>query len=228
MVARLSVTKVSSDDLYLDKLPRATGRAFVYLAELPLLKNTSWYLAGGTALALQVGHRKSVDLDFFIPDAEFNKTSLERSLVATKQWETTYQENGTLYGKLQGAKASFIAYPFFNPSPARIACGNIRILVPEDIAAMKIIAVSQRGRKRDFVDLYWYANNREPLIAVVKRALKQYPGKDHNLPHLVKSLGYFDDAEADPMPELYFSASWKSIKTFFRKEVRSLAEQLLV
>jgi len=59
MVARLSVEKVNPDDLHLDALPRATGRAFLHLAELPLLKDTNWYLAGGTALALQVGHRKS-------------------------------------------------------------------------------------------------------------------------------------------------------------------------
>ena len=228
MVTHLSLKQTNPDDLCLDQLPTAAKNAFLYLAELPLLKNTDWYLAGGTALALQVGHRKSVDLDFFTPSADFDRTSLERTLIATKQWETSYQQAGTLYGKLKGAKASFIAYPFFKPSPARLACGNIRILVPEDIAVMKIIAMSQRGRKRDFVDLYWYALNREPLAAVVKRTPGQYPGQERNLPHIIKSLTYFNDADGDPMPELYFNANWKSIKIFFQKEARKIADELLV
>lgn len=227
MVTNLSLKKIQPENLHLDKLPAATKRAFLYLAELPLLKNTGWYLAGGTALAAQVGHRTSVDLDFFLPHAEFNKTSLERSLTATKQWETTYQENGTLYGKLKGAKVSFIAYPFFKPSHDRIKCGNVRLLIPDDIAVMKIVAISQRGRKRDFVDLYWYSLNREPLIDVVKRTPSQYPGQEHNLPHIIKSLTYFDDADKDPMPQTNFKANWKTIKAFFKKEAEHITQELL-
>lgn len=227
MVAHLSLKQANLADLHLDKLPSRTKNAFLYLAKLPLLKDTDWYLAGGTALALQVGHRKSLDLDFFIPKVEFDTTKLVRALTATANWETTYQEKGTLYGKLKKAKVSFIAYPFFQTSPERLAFGNIRLLVPADIAVMKIIAMSQRGRKRDFVDLYWYARHREPLLAVVKRTPGQYPGQERNLPHIIKSLTYFDDADSDPMPELYFNASWKSIKIFFQKEARQIAEKLL-
>lgn len=227
MVTHLSLKETNPDDLYLGQLPAATKNAFLYLAELPLLKNTDWYLAGGTALALQVGHRKSLDLDFFIPKTEFNKTNLERALVATTHWETTYQENGTLYGKLKKAKVSFIAYPFFRTSPQRVAFGNVRLLVPEDIAVMKIIAMSQRGRKRDFVDLYWYARHREPLIEVIKRAPGQYPGQERNLPHIIKSLTYFDDADSDPMPQTFFRANWKTIKLFFQNEARQITEKLL-
>jgi len=227
MVTHLSLKKAQPESLYLDKLPPATARAFSYLVKSPLLKNTDWYLAGGTALALQVGHRKSVDLDFFLPRAEFDKTSLERSLAATKEWETTYQENGTLYGKLKGAKMSFIAYPFFKPSRAKVKYGNMRVLIPEDIAVMKIIAVSQRGRKRDFVDLYWYCRNREPLVDIIRRTLGQYPGQEHNLPHIIKSLTYFDDADKDPMPQTYFEANWKTIKAFFKKEARAIDAKLL-
>lgn len=228
MVARLSIETINADDLHLDALPRATSKAFLYSAEQYLFSKSGWYLAGGTALALQAGHRKSVDLDFFTAQKTFDREVLIAELDATKKWETSLQREGTLYGTLLKAKMSFIAYPFFEPSPARLAYGNVRILVPEDIAAMKIIAISQRGRKRDFVDLYWYAKNREPIIGAVKRALKQYPGREHNLPHIIKSFAYFDDAESDPMPELYFDATWKSIKMFFKKEARALAEQLLV
>ncbi|MDZ4221368.1 MAG: nucleotidyl transferase AbiEii/AbiGii toxin family protein, partial [Patescibacteria group bacterium] len=106
MVARLSIEKVNPDDLHLDALPRATGRAFLHLAELPLLKDTHWYLAGGTALALQVGHRKSVDLDFFTTQKMFDQEALIAELGATKEWTTSLQREGTLYGTLLKAKMS--------------------------------------------------------------------------------------------------------------------------
>lgn len=212
--------------LYLDRLPTATSRAFLRCVELPLLARGRWYLAGGTALALQVGHRQSVDLDFFTPNLRVRELEPERDLVATGAWRTTYQERGTLYGVFAGAKVSFIVYPFFRPSPKRLHCGHVRILTPEDISAMKIIAISQRGRKRDFVDLYWHCTNREPLGDVFSRALRQYP-QEHNVPHLIKSLAYFTDAESDPMPRCFFSVKWKDIQEYFRREARVLAQRLL-
>lgn len=116
---------------------------------------------------------------------------------------------------------------FFQPSAPRQMCGKVHLLRPADIAVMKIIAISQRGRKRDFVDLYWYGNNREPLSDVISRVPKQYPEQKHNMVHFLKSLTYFDDAEADPMPTLFFDVSWPSIKKFFRHEVPKVAKQLL-
>lgn len=101
------------------------------------------------------------------------------------------------------------------------------MLLPQDIATMKIIAISQRGRKRDFVDLYWYCTHREPLEAVVQRALEQFPGQEHNLPHILKSLVYFDDADGDTMPELFFKANWKTVKTYFQREVPRITHELL-
>ncbi len=145
----------------------------------------------------------------------------------TKEWDTTIRDKGTLYGTFLGAKASFIAYPFFVPSKSMARYGTIKILPPEDIAAMKIVAVSQRGRKRDFVDLFWYCQNREPLETVIRRIIKQYPFHNHNIGHFLTSLVYFDDAEKDPMPRVFFKADWKEIKKFFRKEVPRITKKFL-
>lgn len=60
----------------------------------------------------------------------------------------------TVYGELFSAKISFIAYPFFVPKQKVAEYGSVRILSPLDISVMKIVAISQRGRKRDFFDLY--------------------------------------------------------------------------
>lgn len=220
----MAITAVTPKELHLDILPAATRRAFLYSTTSKLFKNSKWYLAGGTALALQSGHRQSVDLDFFTSQKSFNSTFIEEVL-ASGDWQTTLQRKNTLYGKLLKSKASFIAYPYFVPSNQILKCGNVRILVPQDIASMKIIALSQRGRKRDFIDLYWYCTNREPLTAVLRRALAQYPRTDHNVPHILKSLTYFQDAESEPMPTIFFDASWKKVKKFFQSEGRNAARE---
>ena len=227
MVARVSVKSILPEELYLDQLPAETRQAFLRCISLPLFQSNQWYLAGGTGLALQVGHRQSFDLDFFTPRATFQNFSVERELLATGQWQTTLQEAGTLYGIFMKAKMSLIAYPFFIPGDKRVRCGTIRLLTPEDIAAMKIIAISQRGRKRDFVDLYWYCRHREDLTAVLYRAIKQYPGQEKNLTHLIKSLTYFNDAEQDLMPTIFFTVSWPSIKNFFKREAVKAAQHFL-
>lgn len=220
----MAVATVNSKELHLNILPAATRRAFLYATTSKLFKHSRWYLAGGTALALQVGHRQSVDLDFFTPQKRFDATVVEEML-ASGDWQTTLKRKNTLYGKLLKSKASFIAYPYFAPSKQILRCGNVRILVPQDIASMKIIALSQRGRKRDFIDLYWYCTNREPLTVVLKRALAQYPRTDHNLPHILKSLTYFQDAEGEPMPAVFFDASWEKVKKFFQSEGRNAARE---
>src|SRR3989344_2373993 len=215
MVTAVSLGTLNPEELHTEVLPLGTQRAWNYWQKKSPLDANQWYLAGGTALALQVGHRQSVDLDFFSTQTNFDETELERTLLSTEFWKTTLRRVGTLYGTFKGAKMSFIAYPFFRPSVPLQMCGKIHILRPADIAVMKIIAISQRGRRRDFVDLYWYCNNREPLGDILNRVPNHYPEQKHNLTHFLKSLTYFEDAEADPMPTLFFDVSWKKIKDYF-------------
>lgn len=226
MVSPTDITTISDDQFHLDALPSATREAFFAIRTVDFLHCGQWYLAGGTALALQVGHRQSVDLDFFTPQSTFDDVNLERHLMGTGFWVTTSRDEGTLYGELKEAKMSFIAYPFFQPS-AKVQSGSICVLQPADVAVMKIIAISQRGKKRDFIDLYWYARNRESLLPVIQRVTHSYPGQEHNVPHFLKSLVYFADADEDPMPQLFFKADWKTIKAYFQAEIPKIARELL-
>lgn len=221
------IQKITPQALYLDRMPRATQRAFLSCVELGLLSRDGWYLAGGTALALQVGHRVSVDLDFFTNEKDFDATQIEKELLEQGEWVTTLREKGTLYGLFQGAKMSFIAYPSFHPSDEGVQCRSVRLLTPKDIAAMKIMAVSQRGKKRDFVDLYWLAQHGVSLEDALLGALEQYGNRHHSLPHFLKSLVYFADAVDDPMPEIFFQADWKTVKNYFETTVPLLAKKLL-
>lgn len=212
---------------HLDVLPGATKRALRYLSKQNWLKRSSWYLAGGTALTLQAGHRSSVDLDFFIPQSNFLTSRLLEHF-RDDIWKTDILREGTVYGRLSGAKVSFIAYPFFVAKYPKHSYGAVHVLDGRDIAAMKIVTISQRGRKRDFVDLYWYCLNREPLSVVLGRLREQYPQVSHNYNHIIKSLVYFEDAEDDPMPKIFFRTTWLEIKKFFEREVVKISKEFLL
>lgn len=207
-----------------DILPRATKKALDLLSHKKWLAKSNWYLAGGTALALFANHRQSLDLDFFTSEKSFSVEKLLRNL-ENLEWVSDITEPGTIYGKLCTAKVSFIAYPFFVPKEKPRWYGAVRVLSPRDIAVMKIIAISQRGKKRDFIDLFWYVHHCEQLAEVLKRLPEQYPTVAHDYHHILKSLIFFEDAEADPMPKLFFSADWKTIKAYFRREIPILVKK---
>ncbi|MCX6763558.1 MAG: nucleotidyl transferase AbiEii/AbiGii toxin family protein [Candidatus Moranbacteria bacterium] len=215
-------------DSNLTILPLATKKAFIFLSEQSWLSKSNWYLAGGTALALQAGNRKSVDLDFFTTEKDFNNQGLLNNFSENSGWTTAVNKKNTIYGELFKAKVSFIAYPFFIPKQDFIQFGSINILRPLDIAAMKIIAISQRGRKRDFFDLYWCAKNIEPLENLVKRLKEQYPFVAHDYHHILKSLVYFKDAESDPAPDIFFKADWKEVKDYFKIEVLRITRKIIL
>ncbi len=210
-----------------ETLPSHTKKALDFVSRAEWLKKSTWYLAGGTALALQAGNRKSLDLDFFTEEKNFNEKKLIAHFVDNADWQTDVEDTGTVYGQLFKCKMSFIAYPFFLPKQEPLWHGFVRVLNKTDIAVMKITAISQRGRKRDFFDLYWCANNVESLEQIIKRLKVQYPSVAHDYHHILKSMVYFEDAESDPEPEIYFDASWKKVKTFFKKEIPIIAKEIM-
>lgn len=210
-----------------ETLPDQTKKALDFLSGAQWLKESSWYLAGGTALALQVGHRKSFDLDFFTKEKNFNEKQLISYFANNKDWQTDVEEKNTIYGQLLQSKTSFIAYPFFIPKQEFLWYGSVRVLNKIDIAVMKITAISQRGKKRDFFDLYWCAKNLEPLEEIIKRLPAQYPLVAHNYHHILKAMVYFEDAESDPEPEIFFEARWEEIKLFFDREIPIITKNLL-
>lgn len=210
---------------HIEALPSNTKKALDFLAKQVWLERSGWYLAGGTALALLAGHRSSVDLDFFTPK-KFNNNLL-LNYFKSADWQTDINAEGTIYGTLMGSKVSFIFYPFFRPAIKPLTYGFIKILESTDIAVMKIIAISQRGRKRDFFDLYWCVKNIAPLKEFILKLKTQYPSVAHDYHHILKSLIYFTDAENDPMPKLNFIAGWPQVKNFFTNEVPKITKEII-
>lgn len=223
----MDITSSDNINLHLDILSVKTRKALDFLSREAWLAQTNWYLAGGTALALQVGHRKSVDLDFFTHDKDFNSDELLEHFMSGQDWLTDINRKNTIYGELFGAKVSFIAYPFFVSAEEPVLFGSIKILKPADIAVMKIIAISQRGKKRDFFDLYWLAHHGESLEKTIPKLKSQYPFVAHDYHHILKSLVYFEDAESDLAPETNFKASWQDVKKYFIDQVPLITKKLI-
>ena len=202
-------------------------KALDFLSTQKWVSESGWYLAGGTALALQAGNRKSVDLDFFTTEKSFVTKFFLSYFKSDENWKTEVDEPSTIYGTLFNAKVSFIAYPFFVPKKQFVEYGFVKVLDKTDVAVMKIVAISQRGKKRDFFDLYWCAKNLEPLENIIKRLPEQYPSVAHDYHHILKSLVYFEDAENDPEPVIFFDADWEKVKSFFQKEIPIITKKLM-
>ncbi len=94
-----------------------------------------------------------------------------------------------------------------------------------DIAAMKLIAASQRGSKKDFIDLYMIEQNGLTLASIIKSLPEKYPNTSINYYHIIKSLVYFDDAELEPMPRMLVELEWGTTKDFFVQKQKSLLEE---
>jgi predicted nucleotidyltransferase component of viral defense system len=150
-------------------------------------------LVGGTALSLQIGHRKSVDLDLFSPN-DFQALDILHHLVEEGyEPNVLFSQKQTLIAEIEGIKVDFIRfkYPF---AEAIISTEGIRLANIKDIASMKIDAITGRGRKKDFCDLYFLLQ-RFSLTEIMEWYAHMY--KHSTLFHVYKSLTWFEDADLD-------------------------------
>ena len=168
-----------------------------------------FYLAGGTALALQLGHRQSIDLDWF-SRLEFSNQQLKERLSAIGGLTLVNEEPGTLNGLLDDVRVSFLRYGYKQLFPL-IPFGKINLADERDIAAMKISVASSRGGRKDFIDLFFLLKkyNFEELLIFFEQ---KYKNIEYNKLHILKSLTYFDDAETEPMPKMLIQTDWPTVK----------------
>lgn len=184
-----------------------------------LAREKGFYLAGGTGAALQLGHRRSDDLDFF-SRAEFEVAPLIGLLEARGRFTLSSTARCTVHGLFEGVKVSFLGYPYpllFPLVQAACPLADLR-----DIAAMKLSAIAARGSRKDFIDLFVIAREVAPLPALLQVFEQKFAGTGYNLYHLLKSLTYFADADAEPMPFMLRPISWPEVKKFFEARVREL------
>lgn len=198
-------------------IPAPTESTLRTLRDARLLDR--FYLAGGTGLALQFGHRLSLDLDFFFPE-QFDEEALLQRVQTLARFALVAKAPHTLHATVGPTKVSFLgyAYPVLYPLNSFL---DVSVADPRDIACMKVSAIASRGTKRDFIDLYVCAQ-RYGLKEVLRMFEGKYAQTHYSRIHILKSFTFFSDAEKDPMPHMLTTLEWGTVKQYFRREVPRL------
>ncbi len=203
-----------------------TRESLERLSKLALFQRA--YLAGGTALALQLGHRHSHDLDFFTPEEFDERIAIQQIAQALPDFTLERQDWRTILGFIGDIRFSlfFYQYPLLFPPQEFL---GIKLASLRDIAAMKIAAIADRGAKRDFIDLYILIQERH--VSSLKDVLDTYDKKfgklGQNKLHILKSLGYFEEADKEAMPQMIQKVSWEAVRQFLLQEQEKVAKELL-
>ena len=172
-------------------------------------------LVGGTSLALQIGHRMSVDIDLFgeVELDEYGFTDILNDIGSTVLLKKS--KNILIYS-VDGIKLDFVNYGYpWLALPSLVE--NVRLASREDITAMKLNAIVGRGSKKDFIDLFFLLNEFS-LAEMVEFYYMKY--QQNSLLMVLKSLTYFDDADEEDDPVILDKCNWERVKRTIRREVK--------
>lgn len=207
----------------LDERRRALLRALIGMPE-----TGRFYLAGGTALSLQLRLRRSYDFNFFI-ESRFNSDALFACM--KDRWPdimAIHVDSDTCDVVIQGVQVSFMRYPY--PLISSFAAGDpefpgLKLAGIDDIAVMKLSAIGGRGSRKDFYDLYQIFRlcpgfSAEKLLEDARLKF----GDSFDMTYMIAGLSYFDDAEGELLPETFVRADWEDIKRYLRKEQSRMFE----
>jgi predicted nucleotidyltransferase component of viral defense system len=176
-------------------------------------------LVGGTALALQLGHRISVDIDLFTTE-KFNVDDIEKLIQQDYPGSMTQIKvsDSSLIITINEVKTDFIRYryPIID---ALIVKDGIAMYGKKDIAAMKLAAISQRGEKKDFYDIYYLLNDFtfSEMLMYFEEKFQQT-----ELFHIIKSITYFEDADNSFDVISLHNLKWKDVKTKILSEAKKI------
>jgi len=206
--------------MFSDALPPNTRSALALLGKSDVLADA--YLAGGTALALYLGHRVSVDFDFFSLK-QFDFDTVRNKLESLGQYKIEKEELNTMLGNFDGVSFSLFWYKF--PLIGSLEEWNgIKVASKEDIAAMKLAALSGRATKKDYVDLYFLSKEVFSFEKMFGYLEQKYAGKINPTYYIMQALQYFEDVEKSEEPIMIKPVSWEEVKVYLRSETVRLAK----
>lgn len=172
-------------------------------------------LVGGTALALQYGHRESVDLDFF-GEIEAECETISQVLNKYGKVQIIKSSINIKIFTVDGIKVDFVNYNYKWLEQPIVEQG-ITLATDKDIAAMKIAAITGRGSKKDFFDMYFLLTHYS-LSEILNLYERKYPEASIYL--ALKSLSFFEDADMQPNPKMLTDISWDNVKNKIRSVVK--------
>ena len=199
------------------------------IPQLDFLKDKGFYLAGGTALALKIGHRTSQDLDFYTQKGFQSQVFLKRieKKLGEKAKEYSLAKN-TLFIRILDVDMSFFhyEYPLINPL---IKINSLNLASKEDIGGMKILSIIQRATKRDYIDIYFLLKEFS-LGDLLYFAKQKYP--QINLYLALRALEFYKDINLEKERKrgkiyIFSGINWPSIKRFLSKEVKKYQLSLI-
>lgn len=178
---------------------------------------SNFNLVGGTSLALQMGHRNSIDIDMF-GNSEIDTELFIEKLKNYGKVVIAKSTKNILITKINEIKVDFVSYkyPLLNDF---LVVDNIRMLSTKDIAAMKLSAIAGRGSKKDFIDLYFLLEEFS-LPEILSFYTQKY--QDGSAFMVQKSLTYFEDADLQLQPKMYKDFDWNLCKQKIIDEVLKL------
>lgn len=184
-----------------------------------------FYLAGGTALALQLGHRHSVDLDFFSERDEVHELTRQEIIsIANKRGGQVIENvDGNLILLMDGIHVGFFSYgyPLLEPT---LEFDNVRLASLLDIGLMKLDALMGRGSRKDFYDLYFICQQL-PMADILAAGERKYSMMRDFALMSVESFLQFEVADRDFQPEMLVDLSWDSVRQFFISQARGLGKR---
>lgn len=188
----------------------------------PIMMEQRFYLGGGTAIALHLGHRHSIDLDWFSEEKIADPLRLAQDIRERGSPLVTGQiDRGTLHGTISGIRVSLLEYRYPLLKPLlflpQFSC---QIASLDDLACMKLSAIAQRGSKKDFVDIYALGLKHISLKNMVQQYREKYSVRD--TAHILYGLSYFDEADKERMPKRYWDFDWRTVKKTIQGWVRDM------
>jgi hypothetical protein len=203
--------------LFLNAVEPSTLSLLKRLQALPVLADTR--IVGGTALAMQLGHRISVDLDIFGRWNYSEDLTDIFSLIGQTEKESGTPNGRMAFFYIDGVKVDCVAYDMYEWLEAPVEEDEVRLASIRDIAAMKINAITNRGTRKDFVDMARLLDDYS-LNDIFAWYREKYPAANPAL--AMRSLSYFVDAEKMPMPRMLIPFDWEEAKDRIRSSVRNL------
>lgn len=187
------------------------------LGELKKLQGIeSFYLAGATAIAFHLGHRKSEDLDLFSMSNRVSMSSLKRAAQRIGSLRVLNETDVVLELSAGSVPIDLVRYPYPPVEPLEPGPAGFPVAGLGDLAAMKLSAISRRGIKRDFWDLYELNRAGVDLPSAGQIYLRRFALGETDLYHVQKALTWFEDAERDPrVPRGMTPALWARIRRHF-------------
>lgn len=176
-------------------------------------------LVGDTSLALQFGHRQSIDLDMF-GELSDDDEAIDKTIKGIAKSITVLKDSPHIkIYDLDGVKVDFVDYSRYPWIDDAIIEDGLRLASPKDIAAMKVNAIMGRGSRKDFIDLYFLLQHYS-IQEILSFYKMKYP--EHNLFRALMSLSYFEDAEMQQVPTMFASTSWEEMKSTILQQVKKL------